>query len=75
MRFRPKLVESCTKSGPITTPRLGEGGGSDAACAAIAHRKTVFKTHGSDSCLPLMFPQRSRYKGTRSHLQCLYVHL
>src|SRR6266852_8767116 len=30
MRFRPKLAESCAKSGPITTPRFGEGGGPDA---------------------------------------------
>src|SRR6202011_4988995 len=30
MRLRPKLAESCTKSGPITTPRFGEGGGPDA---------------------------------------------
>ena len=28
MRFRPKLAESCTKSGLITTPRFGEGGGT-----------------------------------------------
>src|ERR1700722_3331012 len=30
MRFRPKLAASCAKSGPITTPRFGEGGGPDA---------------------------------------------
>src|ERR1700726_1463215 len=29
-RLRPRLAESCTKSGPITTPRFGEGGGPDA---------------------------------------------
>src|SRR5260370_27341485 len=30
MRLRPRLAASCAKSGPITTPRLGEGGGPDA---------------------------------------------
>src|SRR5258706_14490378 len=35
MRFRPKLPESCAKSGPITTPRFGEGGGPDARGRAI----------------------------------------
>ncbi len=35
MRFRPKLAESCVKSGPITTPRFGEGGGPDARSWAI----------------------------------------
>src|ERR1700676_2473002 len=30
MRFRPRLAASCAKSGPITTPRLGDGGGPDA---------------------------------------------
>ena len=30
MRFRPKLAASCANSGPITTPRFGEGGGPDA---------------------------------------------
>src|SRR5260370_35793663 len=29
-KFRPKLAESCAKSGPITTPRFGEGGGPHA---------------------------------------------
>src|SRR5258708_35820312 len=35
MRFRPRLAESCAKSGPITTPRFGEGGGPDARNWAI----------------------------------------
>src|SRR5262249_23050761 len=35
MRFRPKLAESCAKSGPMTTPRFGEGGGPDARSWAI----------------------------------------
>src|SRR6266853_3972844 len=35
MRFRPKLAESCANSGPITTPRFGEGGGPDARSWAI----------------------------------------
>src|SRR3981189_793847 len=35
MRFRPRLAESCAKSGPITTPRFGEGGGPDARSWAI----------------------------------------
>ena len=35
MRFRPKLAENCAKSGPITTPRFGEGGGPDVRSAAI----------------------------------------
>src|ERR1700730_1108573 len=35
MRFRPKLAASCAKSGPITTPRFGEGGGPDARSRAI----------------------------------------
>src|ERR1700733_684367 len=30
MRFRPRLAASCAKSGPITTPRFGDGGGPDA---------------------------------------------
>src|SRR5258708_8777103 len=30
MRFLPKLAASSTKSGPITTPRFGEGGGPNA---------------------------------------------
>src|ERR1700693_643144 len=30
MRFRPRLAAICAKSGPITTPRFGEGGGPDA---------------------------------------------
>src|SRR5580704_12380049 len=30
MRLRPRLAASCAKSGPITTPRFGEGGGPDA---------------------------------------------
>src|SRR5712671_2260958 len=35
MRFRPRLPESCAKSGPITTPRFGEGSGPDARSLAI----------------------------------------
>src|SRR6266436_5150395 len=35
MRFRPRLAESCANSGPITTPRFGEGGGPDARSWAI----------------------------------------
>src|SRR5258708_17912907 len=35
IRFRPRLAESCAKSGPITTPRLGDGGGPDARNCVI----------------------------------------
>src|ERR1700738_2923282 len=35
MRFRPRLAASCAKSGPITTPRFGAGGGPDARSWAI----------------------------------------
>jgi Transposase DDE domain len=35
MRLRPKLAESCAKSGPITTPRFGEGCGPGARSWAI----------------------------------------
>ena len=35
MRLRPRLAASCAKSGPITTPRFGEGGGPDARSREI----------------------------------------
>src|ERR1700722_13683561 len=34
IRFRPKLAASCANSGPITTPRFGEGSGPDARICA-----------------------------------------
>src|ERR1700744_965860 len=34
--LRPRLAASCAKSGPITTPRLGDGGGEARTCAAQA---------------------------------------
>src|ERR1700736_3630008 len=36
MMFRPRLAASCAKSGPITTPRLGDDGGEARTCAAQA---------------------------------------
>src|ERR1700726_4570021 len=48
MRFRPKLAESCAKSGPITTPRFGEGGGPDArSWATQALAASVSSCHAS----------------------------
>src|SRR3984893_16157911 len=48
MRFRPKLAKSCSKSGPITTPRFGEGGGPDARSWAIqALAASVSSCHAS----------------------------
>src|ERR1700730_1367970 len=48
MRFRPKLAESCAKSGPIATPRFGEGGGPDARSWAIqALAASVSSRHAS----------------------------
>src|SRR5258707_15730272 len=48
MRFRPRLAASCAKSGPITTPRLGEGGGPDARSSAIqALAASVSSCHAS----------------------------
>src|SRR5713226_8199829 len=35
MRFRPRLAESCAKSGPITTLRFGEGAAPEARSMAI----------------------------------------
>jgi hypothetical protein len=46
MRLRPKLAESCTKSGPITTPKFGEGGGPDARSWA----NQVLAASESSSC-------------------------
>ena len=48
MRFRPKLAASCANSGPITTPRFGEGGGRDARSRAIqALATSVSSRHAS----------------------------
>src|SRR5258708_38602590 len=48
MRFRPRLAESCGKSGPITTPRFGEGGGPAARiCANQALATSVSSCHAS----------------------------
>ena len=45
MRLRPRFAESCAKSGPMTRPRLGAGGGPDARSRAIqaATKKSVLK--------------------------------
>jgi sarcosine/dimethylglycine N-methyltransferase len=43
MRLRPKLADSCTKSGPITMPRFGKGGGPDARSLAS---RDQFHTRG-----------------------------
>src|SRR6266568_950946 len=48
MRFRPKLAASSAKSGPITTPRFGDGGGPDARNRAIhALAASVSSCHAS----------------------------
>src|SRR5713101_5589219 len=48
MRLRPRLAETCAKSGPITTPRFGEGGGPDArGCVIQALAASVSSCHAS----------------------------
>src|ERR1700730_13325519 len=48
IRFRPKLAASCANSGPITTPRFGEGGGPDSRiCANQALAASVSSCHAN----------------------------
>src|SRR5579885_47004 len=47
MRFRPRLPVACTKFGPITTPRFGDGGPDARSCAIQALATSVSSCHVS----------------------------
>src|SRR6266446_2395604 len=74
MRFRPRLAESCRMSGPITTPRFGEGGGPDtrscanqALAASVSSREaTLRKPAGSIASRVAAADRRKLVAGVRA---------
>src|SRR3984893_14921245 len=73
-RFRPKLATSCMMSGPITTPRLGEGGGPDArrwviqalAASVSSCHASVRKPAGSIAARVAVAVKRKLVAGVRA---------
>src|SRR6266851_3838146 len=73
MRFRPKFAEGCAKSGPITTPRFGEGGGPDTrSCAIQALRGIAFaRTAAELGMIPSAINQATR--GLRARIGAMLL--
>jgi organic hydroperoxide reductase OsmC/OhrA len=75
MRLRPKLAAACAKSGPITTPRLSEGGGPDArtwanqalAASVSSCHANVRKPVGSIAARVAAALKRKLVAGVRAH--------
>src|SRR5262249_50861465 len=75
MRFRPKLAASTAKSGPITVPRLGGGGGADArswsihalATSVSSCHANVRKPAGSIASNVAAAVMRKLVAGVRAH--------
>src|SRR5579864_6294422 len=74
-RLRPRLAASWAKSGPITTPRLGDGGGDDArnwATQALASSESschtmLWKPAGSIASRVAVAVSRKLVAGVRAH--------
>src|SRR5262249_37039725 len=75
IRFRVRLAASCAKSGPITSPRLGEGGGPAArswaiqalAAAVSSCHASVRKPAGSIASRVAAADSRKLVAGVRAH--------
>src|SRR5260370_26081502 len=73
LRLRPKFAEGCAKSGPITTPRFGEGGGPDTrSCAIQALRGIAFaRTAAELGMIPSAINQATR--GLRARIGAMLL--